>query len=69
MQKSYVRSYIIIYCILITDSVGAGAEHLKRRNTQSTLITMTDRLPVCTKKALDTAWQLYNLFAKMYASL
>lgn len=65
MPKAYVRAYIIIYCILIADSVGAGAEHLKRRNTRSTLITVTDHLPACTKKVLDTAWQLYNLFAKM----
>lgn len=62
---AYVIHYIIIYCILITDSVGAGAKQQKQRNTSSTLITVTDRLPVCTKKALDTALQLYNLFAKM----
>lgn len=48
---AYVIHYIIIYRILITDSVGAGAKPQKQRNTSSTLITVTDRLPACTKKA------------------
>lgn len=62
---AYVIYYIIIYCILITDSVGAGVEQQKQRNTSSALITVTDHLPTCTRKALDTALQLCNLFAKM----
>lgn len=57
--------YIIIYCIQITDSVGAGVKRQKQGNISSTLITVTDRLPVYTRKALDTALQLYNLFVKM----
>lgn len=62
---AYVVYYIIIYCILISDSVGAGVKQWKQRNTSRTLITVTDRLPVCTRKALDTAVQLYNVFAKI----
>lgn len=62
---AYVIYYIIIYCIIITDSVGARVKQQKQRNTSSALITVTDHLPVCTRKALDTALQLYNLLAKM----
>lgn len=62
---AYVISYIIIYCILITDSVGAGVKQQKQRNTSSALITVTDRLPVSTHKALATALKLYNAPAKM----
>lgn len=62
---AYVIYYLIIYCILITDSVGAGVKQKKQRNTSSALITVTDRLPGSTQKALDTALKLYNLLAKM----
>lgn len=62
---AYVIYYIIIYCILITDSVGAEVKQQKQRNTSNTLITVTDRLPESTRKALDTALQLCNLLANM----
>lgn len=58
---AYVIYYIIIYCILITDSVGAGAEQQKQRNTSSALITVTDGLPECTSNALHAALQLRKM--------